>query len=283
MNALSKRWRVSWASAALCLWACLSAGLSHAQGADGPMTPFGPAGIPLEERILTGSAQDQVAITATFSGSELFVYGAIARNRFLAVGENSPEIIIVVRGPSSPIMVRKKDRIGGLWMNNEAVRIAAAPSYYAVASTKPLPEILEELDDFTYRISIDRAVLIAGVPFSAENPANFREALIRLKRQSGLYRNTPFGVTLKGGTLYQARFRMPANIIEGDYQVRVFLVRDGRVRDQARIELPVRKEGVERVLYAAAQETPFLYGLLTLLTALFCGWGASELFRLLRR
>ena len=243
-----------------------------------------PGPVPLEERILTGSAQDEVAITATFSGSELFVYSAIARGRFLSVGEGRPDIIIVVRGPSSPVMVRKKDRVGGVWMNRKAVRIAAAPSFYAVAATAPLDEILEPLDDFTYRISIDRAVLVAGIPFSsAADPASFGDALIRLKRQSELYRYSPFGVTLKGGTLYQARFRMPANIVEGDYEVRVFLLRDGHVKDQARLALPVRKQGVERVLYTAAHETPLIYGVLTLFTALFFGWGASELFRLLRR
>ncbi|MEO1291948.1 MAG: TIGR02186 family protein [Pseudomonadota bacterium] len=237
----------------------------------------------LEERIFTGSAQEEVAITATFSGSELFVFGAIERNRFLDQGEASPDVIISVRGPSSPVIVRKKGRVAGVWMNKEAIRIASAPSYYAVASTGAIPDILDDFEDRTFRITLDKAVLIAGLPTSAEDPAAFREALMRLRQEEGLYRETPFGVLLKSGTLFQTRLSLPANIIEGDYQVRVFLLREGKVLDQARITIPVRKRGVERVVFAAAQETPILYSLLTLAVALLAGWGAAELFRRLSR
>ena len=237
---------------------------------------------PLEEVIVFGSAQDQVAITATFSGSDLFVYGAIARNRFLAVNDEPPDLAIVIRGPSAPIMVRRKSRVAGVWMNTESIRIAAAPSFYAVASTGPLEEVLLPREDRAHSISIDKAVLIFGIPQSAEDPEQFRQALIRLRRGAGLYLEDPNGVSLKARTLYQAQVRLPANIIEGDYDIRVYLLREGRVRDWAQIAFPVRLQGVERALYEAAQETPFLYGLGTLITALLAGWGASELFRRLR-
>lgn len=237
---------------------------------------------PLEERLLLDATQDEVSITATFSGSELFVFGAIARNRFLQIDDEPPDVAIVVRGPSAPVMVRKKDRVAGLWMNREAIRIAAAPSFYAVASTRPLYEILSDSEDRAHSISLDKAVLILGIPRSAQDPELFRQALIRLRREKGVYLEDPTGVKLNARTLYQARLQLPANIVEGAYDIRVYLLRDRRVRDSARIALPVRLEGLERTLYVAAQETPFWYGVGTLLTALFFGWGASELFRRLR-
>ncbi|MEO1328318.1 MAG: TIGR02186 family protein [Pseudomonadota bacterium] len=237
----------------------------------------------LEEQLLSDSAQTEVAINATFAGSELFIYGAIARNRFLEEGDRPPDIIIVVRGPSSPVVVRKKDRVAGLWMNREAIRIASAPSYYAVASTRPVPIMLQPREDATYRITLDKAIVIAGLPTSAQDPEEFRQALIRLRRARGLYRDDGAVVTLTGGTLYQTRLKLPADIVEGDYEVRVYLVRDREVRDQTRIQLPVRKIGVERLMFTAAQETPLLYGFLSLLSALIAGFGASELFKRLKR
>ncbi len=237
----------------------------------------------LVERILTGSSVDEVAITATFSGKEIFVYGAIARSRFLESEDPTPDVIITVRGPSSPLTVRKKARVGGVWMNTEAIRIASAPSYYAVASTRALADTLRPDEDQAFRISADKAVLILGLPTSAADPEAFRQAVVRLRREAGLYREAPGGVSLRAGTLFQTRLRLPANIVEGVYQITVYLLRDGLVRDQAQIALPVRKQGIERALGAAAQETPLLYGLGALLTALFAGWGANELFRRLRR
>lgn len=237
----------------------------------------------LEERILTGVSQDEVAITATFSGSELFVYGAIARSRFLGESDAPPDVAIVIEGPSSPIIVRKKERIAGLWLNREAIRIAAAPSYYAVASTRPLDRMLNSGEDLRHRISLDNAVYILGIPTSAQDPEQFRRAAVRLRRNEGLYREAPGGVILRGGTLYQTTLELPANIIEGDYRIRVYLVREGRVIDQAQIQIPVRKTGIERFLFTASRETPLLYGLGTLIVALLAGYGASELFRRLRR
>lgn len=237
----------------------------------------------LEEQLISGATVDEVAITATFSGEEVFVFGAIQRNRRLDVDEGRPEIIVVIQGPSSPLIVRRKARVFGLWINRDAFRIAAAPSYYSISSTGPLAEILQPGEDLARRISLRNAVLIAGAPVSAEDPEAFRRAVIRLRTARGLYREDPMGVTLTGGTLYQARVRLPASIVEGLYVVRVYLVRDGRVRDVQEIALPVFKQGLERTLGAAAEQTPLLYGIGTLITALLAAWGASELFRRLRR
>lgn len=237
----------------------------------------------LEERLLTAYSNDDVAITATFDGHEIFVYGAVTRNRFLTDRDTPPEVIITITGPSTPLMVRKKDRIGGIWLNAEAVRIGAAPSFYAVMATRPLTDILDPADDNSFRISLDKVVSFVGMPFSARDPEEFRQAVLRLRSNAGLYFTQPRGVRLRNGTLFESRVTLPPNLVEGDYEARVFLVRDRRVRDQVSTPISVRKAGIERATYRLAHEQPLLYGLLTLLAALAAGWGANELFRRLRR
>jgi hypothetical protein len=75
---------------------------------------------------------------------------------------------------------------------------------------------------------------------------------------------------------------LPTALVEGNYTVRVFLTRDGRVIDTVKRTIWVRKAGLERFIYRAAHEQPLLYGLASLLMAALAGWGASALFARLR-
>ncbi|MGC1259467.1 MAG: TIGR02186 family protein, partial [Jannaschia helgolandensis] len=43
-----------------------------------------------------------------------------------------------------------------------------------------------------------------------------------------------------------------------------------------------QKVGLERWIYALANEEPILYGLLSLFIAIVAGWGASAVFRLFK-
>ena len=115
------------------------------------------------------------------------------------------------------------------------------------------------------------------------DPENFREAVIRLMRGRGLYVEAPIEVDVIEDTLFATHVALPANIVEGDYIARVFLLHGGQVLDLHESIVGVRKVGLERWLYALAYDRPLVYGLLSLVIAIIAGWGASEAFRLLRR
>ena len=262
-------------SAALALFAT---GVTVAGAQDAPYED------PSRERIVSGLSQTDVAITATFEGSKIFVYGAIERDWFPQPGEPAADVIVSITGPSAPITVRKKDRIGVIWANSDSLVISAAPSFYAVAATGPLEEILAPVDDSNHKISLDKAVFIAGLAaFAGVDVDEFRRAAIRLRERSGLYDESAGNVRLRGPTLFSTQFELPANIVEGDYSARVFLLREGRVRDVFSTVIAVRKTGLERLIYTTAQEQPLIYGIISILVALLAGWGASEIFRQLRR
>lgn len=235
-----------------------------------------------EEPIIT-STLTEVDITATFTGADIVVYGAVARDRRVMDEDGPLDVVVLLEGRSEPVVVRRKEWVAGLWINASAIRIGGAPSFYGVASTRPLPEILVEQDDATYGVSLDQAVFIAGVPISAPDIEQFRQAVIRLRRNAGLYVELPRGVVLERDTLFTASFELPANIVEGEYFVTVHLVRGGRIIASDSFEINVERVGLEAFLYKSAVERPTLYALGTLLTALFAGWAASELFRRLRR
>ena len=48
------------------------------------------------------------------------------------------DIAVVLRGPVQPILVREKQKIAGIWMNADSNRFRSAPSFYAVASSRPI-------------------------------------------------------------------------------------------------------------------------------------------------
>lgn len=232
------------------------------------------------EEIVLGLSRDEVAITATFEGSDILVFGAI--KRVAPIPEDSVlGVIVTVAGPEQSVTVRRKDRRFGIWVNTDGVEVDAAPSFYAVATTAPMSEVLSDVEDLRYKITIPRVIRSVGA--IVEDSLAFTQALIRIRAGNGLYQVLEGAVDLEEETLFRSAITLPANLIEGDYEAHIFLTRDGRVIDEYITTIPVRKVGLERWLYNLAHENAFLYGLMSISIAIAAGWGASAIFTMLRR
>jgi len=234
-----------------------------------------------EEEVVAGLSQNRVSITANFDGTGILIFGAVKRDA-PPPATGPLEVVIAVAGPSSPVMVRKKERTVGIWVNRDSVRIDSAPSFYAVASTVPLEQAISQTEDLRYRISIANTIRNVGEQGKAKEADKFSDALIRIRKNDGLYSQKSNDVTLTQDTLFQTQIALPANLVEGDYLARIFLTRDKKVVDEYETTITVRKVGMERWIYNLAHERPLIYGLLSLAIAIFAGWMASAIFRLLR-
>ncbi len=232
------------------------------------------------EEIVLGLSRDQVAITATFEGSDILVFGAIRREAPIP-DKSELGVIVTVAGPDEPVMVRRKDRRLGIWINTDAVEVDAAPSFYAVATNAPMRDVLRDVEDLRYRITIPRAIRSVGAQVS--DSGAFTQALIRIRAGSGLYQVLEGAVDLEEETLFRTAITLPANLTEGDYEAHIFLTRNGRVIDEYITTIPVQKVGMERWLYNLAHENALIYGLMSLSIAIAAGWGASAAFTMLRR
>lgn len=233
------------------------------------------------ERVVAGLSQNRIAITASFDGSELLIFGAVKRES--PIPEGAPlQVIVAVAGPSRPVVVRRKERRMGIWVNADAVEIDAAPSFYAVATSAPFADVLREVEDLRHKISIPRAIRSVGAPMDVTDAESFTEALIRIRTRKGLYQVMEGAVEVSEQTLFRTRIALPANLTEGDYRARIFLTRDGAVVDAFETGIPVRKVGLERWIFTLAHERPLAYGLLSLGLAIAAGWLASAVFRYLR-
>lgn len=232
------------------------------------------------EEIVLGLSRDEVAITATFEGSEILIFGAIKRDAPVS-RDGDLGVIVTIAGPDRPVTVRKKDRRLGIWVNAEAVDVDVAPTFYAVATNRPLDEILTFTEDLNTRISTERAIRSVGA--TIENAESFTQALIRIREGQGLYQTLSTGVLVEEEALFRTLIPLPANLTEGDYKAEIYLTRGKQIVDLYSTIIPVKKVGLERWLYNLAHDNAFLYGLMSLAIAIFAGWGASAIFTVLRR
>jgi len=233
------------------------------------------------EEVVAGLSQNRIAITANFDGSEILIFGAVKREDPIPTTEQL-EVIVAVVGPSEPITVRRKDRRLGIWVNTDAVEVDAAPSFYAVATTGPLVDILRDTEDLRHHVSIPRAIRSVGAPQTISDAEAFTDALIRIRTKNGLYQQLENQVKLSEDTLFRTSIALPANLTEGAYKTRIFLTRNGSVIDAYETVIDVQKVGLERWIYNLAHERPLIYGIFSLFIAIVAGWSASAVFRYIR-
>jgi uncharacterized protein (TIGR02186 family) len=233
------------------------------------------------EDVVLGLSKDRVAITATFDGSEILVFGAVKRET--AIPETPLQVIVTIAGPYKPIVVRRKDKRFGIWINTESTRIEAAPSFYAVATSAPWDEVITAKQDAKHQVSVARAIQARQTAPADAEQQRFTRAVIRIRTDENLYQLLENEVTVDQQTLFRTSIEMPSNLTEGRYDTRILLTRNGAVISTLNTEIDVRKVGLERFLFSLSREEPLVYGLLSLAIAIFAGWGASGLFSALRR
>ncbi len=234
-----------------------------------------------QETVVVDLSQNRVEITATYSGSDIFVFGAVKREAPLPEGTGPLDVAIVIEGPLETVTVRKKEKKLGIWVNSEAVEVQEAPSFFTIATTRPLEDILNEGDRRDYAIGLDFAVRPQGQ--AEPDIESFAEAVTRIREADGLYSEREGLINLTDDILFEADILLPANLVEGDYTVRVYLIRDKNIVADTAVGITVRKAGLEVWLYDLSRNSPLVYGLLSLLVALVAGYGASEIFRRLKR
>ena len=232
------------------------------------------------EEVVLGMSHDEVAITATFDGSEILVFGAIKRES--KISPVPLQVIVAVSGPSEPLLVRRKERKFGIWVNTDTVEVDLAPSFYAVATSAPWDQVVTDTEDLRHKISINRAIRSVGAPMHIENAQSFSDAVMRIRKKSGLYQLRENTVAVDQQTLFRTSIEMPANLTEGNYKTRIFLTRNGQVLSHFETDIAVRKVGLERFLFTLSRENPLVYGLMSLAIAIFAGWSASALFQVIR-
>lgn len=223
-----------------------------------------------DEALVVDLSNHLVAITTGFAGASLLLFGAV---------EGDGDVVVVVRGPPGTEKIRRKERVMGLWVNRAEASVGQAPAFLALAATRPPAEILPAALLDRYQIGPEHLTLEIVRKDDLARQADYRAALLRLKRQAGLYAAQVTPISFVGRRLFRAEVNFPANLPTGSYDVEVYLVRDGQVAALETTPLIVDKRGVAAEIFDFAHQMAAFYGLAAIILAAFAGWLAALIFR----
>src|SRR6185312_16577731 len=149
-----------------------------------------------------------VAVTSSFNGTEIVIFGAIDGSQQPSAESGYYDVVVVVEGVPGRQVVRRKSNVAGLWLNTASATFDNVPSYYAVASTRPVDEIAPEEFRALHGIGLHHLKYTPAVgqryPLSSEDLKAYRDAIMRLKRKDGLYIERPYGVIFTGKSIFRA-------------------------------------------------------------------------------
>ena len=220
----------------------------------------------------------EISIQSNFTGIEIVLFGSVDFSRAPSPDEGPYDVIMTIRGPNRPIVVRKKERIAGLWMNGPSKTFPSVPGFYAVLASRPFRAIAP--DETLQKLGIGFSNLDFGKSADGEAADDgFRANLIRLQRRICCSRNPTTRSAFIGRSLFRGSVDLPVNVPIGRYTTQVFLFRDGKLLSQSQSSLQVHKVGFERVVYMLAFRYPLAYGLLAVLMAVSAGLLAYTVFR----
>jgi uncharacterized protein (TIGR02186 family) len=225
-----------------------------------------------QERLLTVDvAEERVDITTGFTGVSLTVFGEAKTNG---------KIAIVLRGPDGDVIVRKKSRVLGTWMNRSSVRYEDVPLFYDFA-----------LSDAEKNFLTIEGRKIEGIGFAAlkyssiddgvdeKTNKDFQQALIRNKRDVDLFPVGSKRVHFLSDSFFRTQFYLPANVPVGEYVIETFLIDNGRVLDKTSNTVSVAHIGFSSSVYRFAHSYSLAYAMIIVLIAVVAGWLSNAVRR----
>ena len=225
------------------------------------------------EQLVSGISQDTIQITSNYTGSDIVVFGDVENQKSVA----GRDIVVVVKGPDTDMVVRRRDKVAGVWINHDSASLNGLPAYYFLASSRPLEDIAPQPVLARYGIGVQNQQPDSVHAHHDYEP--FRQAALRHLAQQKLYTQSEGGVEFLSSTLFRAHVPVPASVTRGQYNVEVFLLRGGDVVGAQSTPLFIDQTGLERRLYNFAYNQPLAYGLAAVLMALIMGWLSSVIFR----
>lgn len=230
--------------------------------------PFSAHAAP--EDLAVGLAADRVDISTGFSGAKIVLFG---------VKSKPGDIAVVVSGPEREMRVRRKESVGGLWVNRRAMTFHSVPIYYDYAVSRSESDIAPIEVRRENRIGLNALGFDPETNEGPEDLAKFQEGLIRSQQIAGLYPLAPKPIVFLNDHFFQATLEVPSNVPTGEYTIRAFLIRDGRVSETREVSLRVAQVGTSARIYLFAYDSGLLYGLSVILLAVMAGFGAHVFLR----
>ncbi len=237
------------------------------------------SGMAVEPKLVPDVSQRKIQIQSSFTGADLLLFGAIIYPRGVAP-EGQIDVAVVLRGPTRAITIREKQKIVGIWINAQSNDFRSVPTYYAVASSRPINKIVDAKTAAIYELGLNRLQLSPSGEIETSEQRRFAAGLVELNQRKGLYSQAAGSVEITDQVLYRARLVIPSSVPVGRYVAETLLIRDGKiiVADD-KVEIEIGKTGFEQFVSIMAQQYSLLYGAFAVIVSLLLGWFAGFVFQ----
>lgn len=226
-----------------------------------------------------GLSSETVEIASNFDGTDMVIFGSIEGGDKSVLDAGGYDIVVALFGPKEEVVVRRKERRMGIWVNGAAMRFSDVPSSYSVATTRSLSDIADAEAIKILQLGLDNInVVTEEASASDDQVAEFTQSLARLKVSNSLFLERIGGVEFLSPTLFKAKLKVPANVPIGRHTAHAFLFQEGEFLNAKFTELRVQKIGFEQFTYDLAHKNSLLYGFIAVLVAIATGWLASVVF-----
>jgi uncharacterized protein (TIGR02186 family) len=240
----------------------------------GAVDPTAPPSVPSRDatpELIVDFSRARVSITSAFHGESLLMFGMF---------DPPGEIVVVVAGPPARETVLRKQRVLGLWLNTGRQEFDDVPAYYFIAASQPLQRLLARGAGGEILSLEDRMQSVRSVgERDHDELTQFRLGLVEVKRREGLFPAAIGQVTVQAGRLFRVELPFPSRLPEGVYEVRTYLLREGKIVAAVSRPLPVGKVGFSAQLAGWADNEGPLYGLGAIVMALLAGWIGGTVMR----
>src|SRR3546814_4746544 len=95
--------------------------------------------------------------------------------------------MVVLKGPDQSITMREKRKVAGIWVNAVRARFRSAPSFYAIASSRPVDMVVDERTAAIYEMGVDKLQLSPSSLNDSAELDRFKKRLIDLRARAALY------------------------------------------------------------------------------------------------
>jgi uncharacterized protein (TIGR02186 family) len=220
--------------------------------------------------IITDLSERKIDINANFTGKDILLYGTRVE---------AGQVVVVIRGPGGDFMVRKKERVAGMWINTGSAKFYNVPQFYRIASSRELTKLeaeklLQELeigfqkDKFKHKSKLEEADIDA-----------YKKALVEKLEKDELVDFEVLNLPFLEGTLFRIRIGFPEKVVPGTYTAEIYSFNEGQLQGMQSIPIKIEKVGIEAAVYSLAHETPILYGIFAIFIAATMGYVAGSVFK----
>ncbi len=218
-------------------------------------------------------SDQKIEIQTNFKGKEVIIFG---------LTEQGFDTLLTIKGPEEYKKIQKKERIFGLWINNDKIIYRNLPSIYFVAASAPINQILDqesiENNELYFQPMLLKLMTQRNFNFSDENNEKlWSKNLISIKQKSNFYKE--YEIKIVDDKLFQTRVFFPSNTMPGNYQINIYQIKNKEIISKKNKSISIIKSGIGNELFNLAHNYPKTYGIMCIIFAIFSGLLAAIIFR----